>query len=649
MRKKIAVLTTAWNGEHIGGILRGMQQKVRETCDDLYIFNTYGGFEEEKEFNDCEYRIFHLALHAKFDGILILSNNIASYNRIEALMEQIKSRKIPCISLEQNVPDFHFMGTNNYAAMSELVEHLIVDHGCHVMNYVGGFRDHIENRERKKAFVDVLTGHGICVEPERIRDYYFSRESGERAFRDFYEMGIALPDAVVCANDDMAIGYIRMAEQYGYRVPDDVLVTGFDNLSQAYCNIPPISSVGRSKESLGRQAVEQLLGMMEGREYPCVVYVKSCLSPNLSCGCDRGVELFHKVQKQKSDMEYDNIGKRWRINIMQKRLLACRDEKEFCSALEGERIRFSFSHLCIMIDQQEYDSNPLMTSPERDDRKDYPSQMRLMFKENMDPDREPVILQTAKLVPEEYLNDGEDSHVFVFLPLHLHGRNFGYCVLQDCIDYILDGNLFYWVSEINAAIEHIKQNSCIIGLNRKLEYMYIHDPLTDLYNRFAIKELGEPLLEENKRENRQTIFLFADLDGLKSINDVYGHEIGNMAIKAAASILKQSCSDRPDLCIRYGGDEFLLLGTYREGRNAEQLKCMIEDRIKAYNMSRILPVQLGMSIGSIVTSPADEVSDMDYYISQSDRMMYQVKRKKKETQCGFPDVRSNAGSRFAGE
>lgn len=50
---------------------------------------------------------------------------------------------------------------------------------------------------------------------------------------------------------------------------------------------------------------------------------------------------------------------------------------------------------------------------------------------------------------------------------------------MDCIDYILDGNLFYWVSEINAAIEHIKQNSCIIGLNRRLEYMYIHAPLTD--------------------------------------------------------------------------------------------------------------------------------------------------------------------------
>jgi len=94
------------------------------------------GFEEEKEFNDCEYNIFNLALQSDFDGILILSNNIASYSRLEILMGQIKDRKIPCISIEHDVPDFHFIGTDNYTAMSEVVEHLITVHGCRVLNFV---------------------------------------------------------------------------------------------------------------------------------------------------------------------------------------------------------------------------------------------------------------------------------------------------------------------------------------------------------------------------------------------------------------------------------------------------------------------------------------------------------------------------------
>ncbi len=632
MGKKIAVFSTAWNGEHIGGILRGMQQKVMETGNDLYIFNTYGGFEEEKEFNDCEYRIFNLALQSAFDGMLILSNNIASYNRIESLMEQIRSRNIPCISLEQDVPDFHFIGTNNYAAMSELVEHLITVHHCRTMNFVGGFCDHIENKERKKAFIDVLTQHGIPVEAARIRDYSFSRSSGEQAFCDFYEMGFAIPDAVVCANDDMAIGYIKKAEQYGYRVPEDLLVTGFDDLSQAYCNIPAISSVERSKENLGEQAVEQLLGMMEGRQYPHAVYAKSAFRPNLSCGCDRGIQLFKEVQKQKSDMEYDNVGKRWCINIMQKQLLSCRDEQEFCAMLEGERIRFAFSHLCLMIDQEEYSADHYMDeTPPSSGSRDYPPQMRLMYREHMDPCKkeDPVMIPTSMLVPEDYLKDGKEYHVFVFLPMHLHGRNFGYCILQNCMDYIFSGNLFYWVSVLNAAIEHIKQNACIRRLNKNLAHMYMHDSLTDLYNRFAIKNLGEPMLEKNRGEGLQTIFLFADLDGLKSINDIYGHETGDAAIKAAAGILKQSRPDSSYLCIRYGGDEFLMLGTYSEACNAEYLKREIEDRVAVYNTGHELPVQLSMSVGTVIASPTDVTQGIDYYINQSDTMMYQIKRKKK--------------------
>ncbi len=630
MGKKIAVISTAWNGEHIGGILNGMQQKIEETNNDMYIFNTYGGFEEEKEFNDCEYNIFNLALQSDFDGILILSNNIASYSRLEILMGQIKDRKIPCISIEQDVPDFHFIGTDNYTAMSEVVEHLITVHGCRVLNFVGGFHDHIENVERRKAFRDVLVRHGIPVELDRVRDYAFSRESGEQAFCDFYEMGIALPDAVVCANDDMAIGYIKMAEQFGYKVPDDVLVTGFDNLSQAYCNIPSIASVGRSRESLGRQAVEQLIGMMEGRKYPHAVYVKSGFSPSLSCGCGKGIEDFKKAQKEKTDMEYNNMGIRWSINIMQKRLLVCQDEKAFCVALEKERKRFSFSRLCLMINQETYDLNPLpANTTEKTAGKGYPPQMRLMFQENMDAGTASAMIQTSKLVPANYLEDGKDSHVFVFLPLHLQGRNFGYCILQDCLKYIYDGNLFYWVSELNAAIEHIKQNSCIRKLNRKLEHMYMHDSLTDLYNRFAIRDLGEPLLKNNMAENRQTIFLFGDLDGLKSVNDIYGHEVGDQAIQAAAGILRQSCPDSNYLCIRYGGDEFLMMGTYREDRDAEWIKTKIEDGVCAYNAKKELPVSLGMSIGTIITSPEDEVSDINYYISCADTLMYQIKKKRK--------------------
>ncbi len=103
-----------------------------------------------------------------------------------------------------------------------------------------------------------------------------------------------------------------------------------------------------------------------------------------------------------------------------------------------------------------------------------------------------------------------------------------------------------------------------------------------------------------------------------------------MAIRAAAGVLKQSCPDSTYLCIRYGGDEFLLLGTYREDGDVDRLKREIKDRVAVYNARHELPVLLGMSVGVVIADLAEEAQSIDYYINKSDTMMYQIKREKKQ-------------------
>lgn len=97
-------------------------------------------------------------------------------------------------------------------------------------------------------------------------------------------------------------------------------------------------------------------------------------------------------------------------------------------------------------------------------------------------------------------------------------------------------------------------------------------------------------------------------------------------------ILKQSCPDSSYLCIRYGGDEFLMLGTYSEECSADILKRRIVDGVELYNTRHELPVRLSMSLGTVVASPADETQGIEYYIGQSDMMMYRIKKERKGTE-----------------
>ena len=631
MKRKIAVFSTAWNGEHIGGILMGMRKKVQECGDDLYIFNTYGGFEPEQAYNECEYNIFKLPLESQLDGVVLISNNMDSINRLTDVIQMCEKKHLPCIAIELEIPGLHCIGTDNYAAMTAMVEHLVSVHGCKTFNYVGGPSDHLENCQRKQAFVDVLEKHGLLVEETRIRDYDFTREGGERAFADFYEAGIALPDAVVCANDNMAIGYTEALDNYGYSVPEDTIVTGFDNLFEAKCHAPGIASIGRSKEVLGEACIEQIYGMLEGKEYQSHVFLPFTFSPNESCGCKSCSENIAAIKKGLNRRGYQNQQLRWRMNLIQKRLLTCQTEAELNKTLYTELQNIDIQKFAILLNQEEDIKCWSAQSGRMGEKRPFSDWMRIVFQGKPDlGSNSSEVLETVKLVPEELCGDANESEVFLFMPLHMHGIQYGYCVMGEHIDYIENENLFFWISIMDLVIVHVRQNISIRMLNNKLSRMYMQDAMTGIYNRFALKHFGEPLLERNRMEGRRTLFLFADMDGLKAINDTYGHEAGDLSIKNLAYVMQQSCPDSTYFCIRYGGDEFLMMGTCDSEEFAHAIQENIEQKLREAVPVSGVPVRLSASIGYFLTSDADAGHSLDEYISQADQMMYQIKKERKQ-------------------
>ena len=353
MKRRIIVFSTSWNDEHVGGVLSGIKQKADETNTDVYIFNNYGGFEGDEKFNECEYNIFNLPQIELFDGVLILSNNAHSLNRLNHIIEKIIKNKIPCISIEQDIEELHFVGTDNYKAMYELVEHLIEKHGCKTLNYIGGPTEHPENKERKRAFIDALTNHGIIPEEKRMKDYYFTYDSGIEAYHYFKEYGIEIPDAVVCANDDTALGYADMLTEHGYKVPDDLIITGFDNSSLGREYFPGITSVGRSTIELGQNSLEELLGLIDGKEYPHATYTKHTLCVNGSCGCMSSIDDYAEILRERSHKYRSIMYSRWQVNYFQKNLMICHNMEELKSALYRELFTLKVEEFCILTNENE--------------------------------------------------------------------------------------------------------------------------------------------------------------------------------------------------------------------------------------------------------------------------------------------------------
>lgn len=220
-----------------------------------------------------------------------------------------------------------------------------------------------------------------------------------------------------------------------------------------------------------------------------------------------------------------------------------------------------------------------------------------------------------------------------------------YKVLQERkLDYIIDE--FKCMNKISGSVVFIelcavntvyKGKPAILGtvldityrkqLEEELKKISNTDPLTGLYNRRGFITLAEHTLSLAKRLKKKLILLFIDLDNMKWINDNLGHNIGDIALKETADILKKTFREN-DLIARIGGDEFVVLGVIESEDDREDIISRLNKKIDEFNKEKERSFKLSISIGTVFYNSDDSYSIEDL-LERADKLMYEEKRKKK--------------------
>lgn len=160
----------------------------------------------------------------------------------------------------------------------------------------------------------------------------------------------------------------------------------------------------------------------------------------------------------------------------------------------------------------------------------------------------------------------------------------------------------------------------------ELKAMSLHDELTGLYNRRGLMALAEQQLRIADRMKRGMLMLFADLDGMKQINDTHGHHEGDLALKKTARILKDTFRDS-DIVARVGGDEFVVLALETNESYCDLLANRLKENLDLHNRASQRHYALALSIGIAHYDPEFPCS-VEKLISQADTLMYEQKKRK---------------------
>ncbi|MBV9947699.1 MAG: diguanylate cyclase, partial [Myxococcales bacterium] len=165
------------------------------------------------------------------------------------------------------------------------------------------------------------------------------------------------------------------------------------------------------------------------------------------------------------------------------------------------------------------------------------------------------------------------------------------------------------------------------AMQLELQHLSLVDELTGLHNRRAFMTLAEHQLKIAARTRRFAALLFVDLDDFKVINDSLGHPTGDLALQAAAGVLRESFR-ASDIIARLGGDEFVILAIEVDAPSVEVMRERVYRNVEAWNARRSIPYRLAMSVGICVCDPARGQSLADLAVI-ADAKMYEEKARRR--------------------
>ena len=620
---RIAFFTADWNYELVETTLHGLKKYVEDHENvSLCVFDCFG--KDQGTAKDAsEYAIYNLPDLSRFDGVLVQSSQIVLERVRREICRRIAQTGIPAVSIDCPLEGCTLVSVDNRRAMREITDHVIQDHGARRLVHLTGILENgcPEGRQRRDGFVDACRDNGIAPEDMEIIQCTWRTSDGIQVARRWMQEGRALPDAFVCANDEMALGVIEGLSEGGFHVPGDVIVTGFDNLSSSELSSPRLSTVDRDLTQLNYMSLDVLIHKIEGRENRASIAFPYSLILSESCGCHAParqdtirLKYFHQTRFLKNFYVLQDQ--------MAEELFDVSSLRDLRGIVAQNHEIFGCDNVYLCINDYYFDNYDKRQWSH--DSETFGDEMVLTVcgrnQALVDPDNAFPRFPTRELLPGALM---QSSRFLVFYPLHYNTYSIGYLVM-DGISEAAKLNLHKSIfSFLEIAIENVRKRGLLRHLNHTLDDLYVHDALTGLYNRFGYARFGHETYRTLMQNDGAARILFIDMDDMKGINDRFGHEFGDAAICATADILKAIASPM-DFLVRYGGDEFLMIASGVGGDLVENIQCAVDD----YNQRGEAPFTLSLSIGVTQARDADP-AQLDRLVQAADSEMYRCKARHK--------------------
>lgn len=641
-RKRVGVLVNTIYSEYSISFMKGVDRYCDENNCSYFLFPLEHGKNSGIYDYHCDTLMDFLGKN-NLDGIVFASATLANNYKSELprLIETIKMLPpIPKVSVGLEIEGIPTIKIDSNKSMKDLVLHLVDKHNCKKFVIMRCDAANYESVERENCVLAALKERGISVNPQWILSGNFIFDNAYSAMANFLKKNEGAEfDAVVCLNDSMAVGVMNCLVDRGYKVPEQVKITGFDNVFETEPSELNITTIDQRIEDFSYAAMRTVCAMIEGQKVMPLQLVPAANVIRGSCGCESAPDQTQLDFAANLKFRY----KLFRLGGNQLYMLHYfLMETQTPVPLDNLFTRLHYS-LCLFDVQGlvlVLYNHSVYYEKGTEFKRPHEARVAMTFFNERTFERPDITFNpNAAMVPQE-IGDKMDGGYILF-PVFAECFQYGYIFIKmgryERIFYQLVFELISKeiVTSIKITGEQAEKNSLknqnvtLEQYSEKMHRLSFTDEMTGLLNRRGFYEYAKRQISAALAAGRNGLVIYCDMDGLKKINDTYGHDVGDRAIKYEAQVLR-GVFRSTDIAGRLGGDEFAILACDMKLKDFPRVKKAMQAECDKINSGSLEPFTLSVSVGCSEFSAAKD--DIEELLNSADSSQYEDKRAKKEAE-----------------
>lgn len=437
--------------------------KITETCRNyhyqLAYFLSFSNFYDGSKHNRGDLNIYQLINFDEIAAMIIFPETINQPELCRRLIDAAHAANVPVVSVDEPLEDCYNIRFADEEGLEEIITHFIEEHKFTKLNFIAGAKDTPVSDRRLAVYKRVLEEYHIPVEERRIAYGEFWSRPAQEAVELFYWNYNEMPEAFICANDAMALGVVEKLEELGFRVPEDVCVSGFDGIPAAFSSSPKITTTKRYIERAAIAAVDTCIEIIEGR----LPSTGTTSIPNKtffleSCGCNELSYLMDNVSSGTDSVDSNTyrVFSYHMIHMMSRGM----EERDFDKTIAAIRsiCELLWTKKCWLVLSEQYlqqcETHTFSTPLQKDG---YPDLMRVVIEVENHVSLEPSgeSFPVSKMLPR-FEEEMADYGSVLFAPIHFQDETIGYIALEyhDLRESLAVFETF--VFNVGVLLEHIR-------------------------------------------------------------------------------------------------------------------------------------------------------------------------------------------------